>query len=65
MGISTISNRRNHKKDTWLSDEALQITVQIIEMKGKGEQERCNHLNVEFQRVRREKKASSEIKEKK
>ena len=65
MGISTISNRRNHKKDKWLSEEALQITVQIIEMKGKGEKERCNHLNAEFQRVRREKKASSEIKEKK
>jgi len=35
-----------------LSEEALQITVQIIEMKGKGEKERCNHLNAEFQRVR-------------
>jgi len=65
VGISTISNRSNHKKDKWLSEEALQITVQIIEMKGKGEKERCNHLNAEFQRVRREKKASSEIKEKK
>ena len=53
------------KKDKWLSEEALQITVQIIEMKGKGEKERCNHMNAEFQRVRREKRASSEIKEKK
>ena len=37
------------KKDKWLSEEALQITVQIIEMKGKGEKERCNHMNAEFQ----------------
>ena len=58
--INTVPNRRNHKKSKWLSEEALQITGQIIEMKDKGEKERCNHLNAEFQRrARREKKASS------
>ena len=49
-----------------MSEEALQITGQIIEMKGKGEKERYNHLNADCQRrARREKKASSVIKEKK
>jgi len=33
-----------------LSEEALQIAVKR-EMKGKGEKERYNHLNAEFQRV--------------
>ena len=57
MGISTISNRRNHKKDKWLSEEALQITVQIIEMKDKGDRERFTQWNAEFQRIaRRDKK---------
>ena len=41
-----------------MSEEALQITEQIIEMKGKGEKERYNHLNADFQRrARRDKKA--------
>ena len=62
--INTVPNRRNHKMDKWLFKEALQITGQMIEMKGKGEKERCNHLNEEFQRrARKEKKASLEIKE--
>ena len=41
-----------------VSDEALQIAVKRIEVKGKGEKERYTHLNAEFQRrARREKKA--------
>ena len=38
--------------------EALQISEKRREAKGKGEKERCTHLNAEFQRIaRREKKA--------
>ena len=41
-----------------MSEEALQITEQRREVKGKGEKERYNHLNAEFQRTaRRDKKA--------
>ena len=41
-----------------MSEEALQIAEKRREAKGKGENERYTHLNVEFQRVaRRDKKA--------
>ena len=41
-----------------MSEEALQITVNRREAKGKGEKERYTHLNAEFQRIaRRDKKA--------
>ena len=41
-----------------MSEEALQITEERREMKGKGERERYTHLNAEFQRLaRRDKKA--------
>ena len=45
------------KKAKWLSEEALQIAVKRREAKSKGEKERCKHLNAEFQRARRDKKA--------
>ena len=41
-----------------MSEDALQIAEKRREAKGKGEKERYNHLNAEFQRIaRREKKA--------
>ena len=41
-----------------MSEEALQITEKRRESKGKGEKERCTHLNAEFQNIaRRDKKA--------
>ena len=41
-----------------MSEEALQISVKRRETKGKGENKRSTHLNVEFQRIaRRDKKA--------
>ena len=50
--------KRNAKKEKWLSEEALQISVKRREVKSKGEKERQSHLNVEFQRIaRRDKKA--------
>ena len=46
------------KKAKWLSGEALQIAVKRREVKSKGEKERYNHLNAEFQRIaKRDKKA--------
>ena len=49
--------KRNAKKAKWLSGEALQIAVKRREVKSKGEQERYKHLNAEFQRIARDKKA--------
>ena len=49
-GIKTISKKKKCKKAKWLSEEALQITEKIREVKGKGEKERYAHLNAEFQR---------------
>ena len=41
-----------------MSEEALQIAENRLEVKGKGERERCIHLNAEFQKIaRRGKKA--------
>ena len=46
------------QKAKWLSEEALQIAVKRREVKSKGEKERYNHLNTEFQKIaRRDKKA--------
>ena len=58
IGIKTIPKKKKCKKATWLSEEALQITVKRREVKSKGEKERYAHLNAEFQRItRRDKKA--------
>ena len=58
-GIKTISMEKKCKKAKWLSEEVLQIAVKRKEVKNKGEKERYNHLNAEFQRIaRRDKKAS-------
>ena len=57
-GIKTIPKKKKFKKTKHLSEEALQIAVKTREMKSKGEKERYNHLNEEFQRIaRRDKKA--------
>ena len=57
-GIKTIPMEKKCKKAKWLSGEALQIAVKRREVKSKGENERYNHLNAEFQRIaRRDKKA--------
>ena len=57
-GIKTIPMEKKCKKEKWLSEEALQITVKRRGAKSKGEKERYKHLNAEFQRIaRRDKKA--------
>ena len=45
------------KQAKWLSEEALQIALKRREAKSKGEKERYKHLNAEFQRTARDKKA--------
>ena len=50
--------KKKCKGAKWLSEEALQIAEKRRDANGKGEKERCDHLNAEFQRiVRRDKKA--------
>ena len=57
-GSKNIPKKKKCKKAKWLSGEALQIAVKRREVKSKGEKERYNHWNTEFQRTsRRDKKA--------
>ena len=56
-GIKIIPKKQKCKKAKWLSGEALQIAVKRREVKSKGEKERYKHLNAEFQRIARDKKA--------
>ena len=48
--IKTIPKRKKCKKAKWLPEDVLQI-AEKREAKGKGEKERDNHLNAEFQRT--------------
>ena len=55
--IKTIPKKKKCKNAKWLSEKALQIAEKRREAKGKGEKQRYNHLNTEFQRIaRRDKK---------
>ena len=56
-GIKTIPKGKKCKKAKWLSGEALQIAVKRREVKSKGKKERYKHVNAEFQRIARDKKA--------
>ena len=49
--IKTIPKKKKCKREKWLSEEALQLAEKRSEAKGKGEKERYNHLNAEFQRI--------------
>ena len=51
--IKTKSKKKKCKKVKWLSEEDLQIDEKRKEAKGKGEKERYNHLNAEYQRIAR------------
>ena len=67
--IKIIPMEKKCKKAKWLSEEALQIAVKRREAKGKGRKGRYTHLNADFQRIARDKKAffsdqCKEIKEK-
>ena len=56
-GIKTIPMEKKCKKAKWLSGEPLQMAVKRREVKSQGEKERYKHLNAEFQRIARDKKA--------
>ena len=43
--IKTIPKRKKCQKAKWLSEEGLQIAEKRREANGKGEKERCTHLN--------------------
>ena len=49
--------KKNCEKVRWPSEGALQIPVKRREEKSKGEKGRYKHLNAEFQRIARDKKA--------
>ena len=51
--IKTIPKKKKCKNAKWLSAEALQTVEKRREGKGKGEKERYNHLNAQFQRIAR------------
>ena len=51
--IKIIPQKKKCKKAKWLPEKALQIVEKRKEAKGKGEKERYNHLNAEFQRIAR------------
>ena len=51
--IKTIPKKEKCKKAKWLFEEALQIAEKRREAQGKGERERCTHLNAEFQKIAR------------
>ena len=55
-GIKTIPKKKECKKAKWLPEEALQIAKKRREAKGKGQRERQDQLNTEFQRVTRKDK---------
>ena len=56
-GIKTIPMEKKCENAKWLAEEALQIAVKKREAKSKGEKERYQHLNAEFQRIARNQKA--------
>ena len=45
----TIPKEKKCKKAKWLSKEAFKIAETEEKLKAKGEKERYNHLNAEFQ----------------
>ena len=47
-GIKTIPKKKKCKYAKWLSEEALQITEERKDTKGKGEKERYTHLNAKI-----------------
>ena len=51
--IKIMLKKKKYKKAKWLSEEAFQIAEKRKNVKGKGEKERCTHLNAEFQRIAR------------
>ena len=55
--IKTIPKKKKCQKAKLLSEKALQIAVKRREVKSKREKERYTHLNAEFQRIAKIRKA--------
>ena len=55
-GSKIIPKKKKSKKAKLLSEEALQIAMKRREVKSKGEKQKYNHLNAEFQRIARKDK---------
>ena len=56
--IKTNPKKKKWKKAKWVSEEDLQVAEKRREAKGKGEKQRYNRLNAQFQRIaRRDKNA--------
>ena len=51
--IIAIPQKKKHKMENFLPEEALQIAEERREVEGKGKKERYTHLNAEFQRIAR------------
>ena len=51
--VTKMPKRKKCKKAKWRSEESLQIDKKTREPKSKGERERYNQLNPEFQRIAR------------
>ena len=53
----TTPKRKKCSRAKWSSEKALQTAEERRDVKGKGERERCTHVNAELQRTaRRDKK---------
>ena len=59
--IKTICKKKKCKKAKWFSEEALKIAEKRREAKGKGENERCTHLNAESKAEQGEIRKSSSV----
>ena len=51
--IKSIPKKQKFKKEKQLSEEELQIAEKRRNAKGKGEKERCTHLNAESPKIAR------------
>ena len=58
--IKTILKKKKCKKAKWLPEEAMQLAKKRRDAKSKGEKEKYDHQNAEFQRIARRNKALSE-----
>ena len=63
VDIKTIPKKKKCKRAKWLFEEVLQIAEKRREVKGKGEKEKYIHLNAEFQRIARQIRKPSSVKE--
>ena len=54
--IKSIPKKKKYKKARWLSEEALKISEERKEVRGKGVKKRYTHLKAKFQAITRQDK---------